>query len=163
MDEFDRKKIELLRPLMFEVGAALMDCQGMEYGIALLLFHFARMGNPGLDPAALSRVLDNQDKKTAGQLIHLLKKHMKVSPGIEAALAEGLDARNLIVHRVLIDNVESFPFPEKRAQLTKNIRALRRKVRHADKLLQPFIVGLSEVLDGVKQDELEKEIRELFT
>src|SRR5579859_4121251 len=163
MDEFDKKKLELLRPLMFEAGAAQLDCQHLEHGIALLLFHFARLGNPGLNAAALARVMDNQDKKTLGQLIHLLKKNVRVSTGIDTALQEELDARNLVVHRVLADNIEAFPFPEKRAELVKEIRRLRRKVRHADRVLQPFILGFSEALDGVKQEEMEKEVKALFS
>jgi len=163
MDEFDKKKKELLQPLMFEAGAALLDCQHLEYGVALLLFYFARLGAPGLDVSALARVMENKDKKTLGQLIHLLKKSLKVSPGIEIGLKEGLDARNMIVHRVLADNVESFPFPEKRAALVREVRRLRRKVRDADGLLKPFIVGFSKTLDGVNQEELEKEVRALFS
>jgi hypothetical protein len=42
MDEFDKKKKELLQLLMFEAGAALLDCQHLEYGVALLLHQFAR-------------------------------------------------------------------------------------------------------------------------
>ena len=49
MDEFEKKKAELLQPLFFEAGAALMDCQTLEYGVAMLLYHLAMHGAPGLD------------------------------------------------------------------------------------------------------------------
>jgi hypothetical protein len=163
MDDFEKKKLELLRPLMFEVGAAMLDCQGMEYGIALLLFHFSRLGIKGLSLQDTSRILDNQDKKTAGQLIRMLKKHVTVSAGIEDALAEGLHARNVIVHRVLIDNIEMFPKPESRAKLIKEIRVLRRKVRAADKSLSPFIKAFSAALDGIEINQLEIEVKALFS
>jgi hypothetical protein len=163
MDEFELKKQELLRPLFFEAGAALHDCQHFEYGLALLLFHFSRLGAPGLDPTAIQRILDNKDKKTAGQLIHMLKKHVTVSPGIETALADGLDARNIIVHRILADNVEMIPKADTRAALVKQIRQQRRKVRQADKMLKPFIVAFSEALDGVEQAKMELEVRALFS
>jgi hypothetical protein len=163
MDEFDKKKLELLRPLMFEVGAAMLDCQGMEYGLALLLFHFSRLGTNGLSPKDTSLILDNQDKKTAGQLIRMLTKHVTVSPGIERALEEGLHARNVIVHRVLIDNVEMFIHLHTRAKLIKEIRVLRRKVRAADKALSPFINAFSAVLDGVEHEQIEKEVKALFS
>lgn len=135
----------------------------MEYGIALLLFHFSRLGTPGLDPKAMSRILDNQHKKTAGQLIVILKGHLTVSPGIEPALAEGLHARNLIIHRVLADKVDMFHDADKRAQLKKNIRRLRRKVRDADSSLSPFITALSAKLDSFDQEAFEKETKALFT
>jgi hypothetical protein len=163
MDEFEKKKLELLRPLMFEAGAALFDCQRMEFGLALLLFHLSRLGTKGLSPKDTFRVPDNQDKKTAGQLIHMLMKHTTVSPGIEAALADGLNARNVIVHRVLADNVEMFPQPDTRAKLIKEIRGLRRRVLAADKILNPFIVAFSAALDGVETEQLEKEIKALFS
>ncbi len=163
MDEFDKKKMELLRPLMFEAGAALLDCQHMEGGLALLLFHLARIGTMGLKTEDTFRIMDNQDKKTAGQLIHMLKKHVTVSAGIETALADGLDARNKIVHRVLGDNIEMFTKPDTRAQLTKRIRGLRRKVRAAIKSLDPFIVAFSAALDGVEQEKIEGEVKALFS
>jgi len=79
MDDFEARKRELFSPLFFEAGAALMDCQWFEYGVALMLFHLGRIGNKGLDPGSLSRILDNKDTKTAGQLIIMLKKHVRVS------------------------------------------------------------------------------------
>jgi hypothetical protein len=163
MDEFEKKKKELLQTLMFEAGSALFDCQHMEYGLALLLFHLSRFGTKGLNPNDMFRILDNQDKKTAGQLIHMLKKHTTVSPGIETALAEGLAARNIIVHRVLADNVEMLPKPETRAQLEKEIRKLRRKVRAADKILSPFIEAFSAAFDGIEKEKMEEEIKALFS
>lgn len=37
MSELENEKRELLTPLLFEAGAALMDCQRFEHGIALFL------------------------------------------------------------------------------------------------------------------------------
>jgi hypothetical protein len=44
-------------------------------------------------------VLENKDKKTAGQLIQMLtkSKHLGFSDRIEDKLQEGLEARNAIV------------------------------------------------------------------
>ncbi len=93
----------------------------------------------------------------------ILKGHLTVSPGIEPALAEGLHARNLIIHRVLADKVDMFHDADKRAQLKKNIRRLRRKVRDADSSLSPFITALSAKLDSFDQEAFEKETKALFT
>ena len=72
---------------------------------------------------------------------HLLKSPLTVIANIQTALDEGLKARNLLIHRVLIDNVEMFVTPESRAALVEKIRALRRKVNAADKKLRP-VTGL---------------------
>ena len=163
MSDFEARKKELLQPLLFEAGAALLDCQGFEFGIALLLFHFARLGTTGLDPKKVSLILENQDKKTAGQLISLLKKHVTVSEGIETALEEALAARNTLVHRVLIDNIEQVAQAETRTSLVRDIRALRTQVQKAAKLLRPFVIAFGEALDGVQQQELEQEVRQALS
>jgi len=162
MDDFERKKKELLNPLFFEAGAALLDCQGFELGVALLLLYFSRLGTIGLKPEKIFDILDNKDKKTAGQLIAMLKKHIKVSEGIEENLAEALKARNQLVHRVLIDNIEDFLESETRNLLVKKIRKLRSQVRKSDKQLRPLITAFGEGLDGVKQEEIEREVKGLF-
>jgi hypothetical protein len=160
MSDFDTRKKELLQPLLFEAGAGLLDCQGFEFGVALLLFHLARLGATGLDPTKISLILENQDKRTAGQLIVLLKKHAKVSGGIETALEDALVARNILIHRVLIDNIEQVAQAETRSSLVLEIRALRTKVQKAKKLLHPFVAAFGEALDGVEQRKIEQEVRQ---
>jgi hypothetical protein len=167
VDDFETRKLEAMRPLMFEAGAALWDCQGFEYGLALQLYYFARLGIAGLDAAALKRILDNDDKRTAGYLVAMMKKHLLNSPiaatvAIETAIDEGLEARNLLIHRVLIDNAEMFVTPESRAALVKKIRALRRKVNAADKKLRPVIALLSGLVEGETMQEIERKVRDTF-
>jgi hypothetical protein len=162
MDAFDKAKMDALGLLYTEAGAALADCQCFEYGIALLIFHFSRIGSRGLDPSRVVLILENKVKKTAGQLIAMLKKHCTVSPGIDVALEQGLEARNFLIHRSLLDNVERFTTAEGRLVVIQEIRKARRRVQKADKLLRPFITGFSEALDGVRHEEIEKEVRRLF-
>ena len=163
MNDFDAQKKVLLQELLFEAGAGLLDCQGFEFGVALLLFHLARLGATGLDPTKVSLILENQDKKTAGQLIVLLKKHAKVSKEIETALEEALAARNTLIHRVLIDNIEQVAQAGKRASLVLEIRVLRTKVQKAKKLLHPFVVAFGVALDGLEQQKIEQEVREALS
>jgi hypothetical protein len=159
-DDFEERKKTLLQPVLFEAGAALLDCQGFEFGVALLLFHFSRLGAKGLEPEKVSLILDDKEKKTAGQLVAMLKKHVTVSEGIEAALEGALRARNYLVHRVLIDNVEKLEREETRAALVQEIRKRRAEVRKAHENLGPFIMGFSAALDGLDQKQMERALRE---
>ena len=163
MTDFEARKNELLQPVLFEAGAALLDCQGFEFGIALLLFHFSRLGAKGLDPEKVSLILDDKEKKTAGQLIAMLKRHLTVSEGIETALEEALVARNYLIHRALIDNVEQLERAETRTALVKEIRRMRSKVRNADQMLGKFTMAFSKVLDGVDQQKMEQELKQLLS
>lgn len=157
MEDFETTKKELLQPVLFEVGAGLLDCQGFEYGVALLLFHLSRLGTPGLDPNKASLILDDAEKRTAGQLISMLKKHSNVSDDMKTVLEEALVARNYLVHRILIDRLEQLETPESRSALVLEIRRLRSKVRKADQILAPITMGLSEALDGLDYEKMKAE------
>ena len=69
MDEFEQRKRNLLQPIYFEAGAALYGCQSFEFGIAYLLYLFSRLGVTGLDTKRAESTLEDEEKKTAGQLI----------------------------------------------------------------------------------------------
>jgi hypothetical protein len=81
---------------------------------------------------------------------------------MEKAIDEGLKARNLLIHRVLIDNVEMFVTPEGRGALVKKIRALRRQVNAADKKQRPVIALLGQLIEGENMQKIEQEVRDTF-
>jgi uncharacterized protein YutE (UPF0331/DUF86 family) len=161
-DEFEKRKKEVLAPIFFEAGAALYDCQGFEYAIAYLLYLFSRVGKTGLDPARCAAILDDDEKKTAGQLIQMLSKHLRISEGIEEGLAKALEARNRLVHRYLIENVERLMEVREHEALVKEIRALRSTVRRSQEQLDPFVRALAESLDGVPFDTWAAEAKDTF-
>jgi hypothetical protein len=162
MDEFEKRKKELLTPLLVEAGAALLDCQGFEYGMGLLLFHFSRLGAKGLDPNSLNSIMEDKEKKTAGQLLAMIRKHLGPCANIVTALQEGLAARNRLIHRMLIDNIERCPDQEERRKVISEIKNLRSKVRKANESIQPFVEGLSHALDGVDAEEVRAKALSIF-
>ena len=72
-------------------------------------------------------------------------------------------ARNTLIHRVLIDNIEQVSQAETRASLLLEIRALRTTIQKAKKLLHPFIVAFGEALDGVEHQKIEQEVRQALS
>jgi hypothetical protein len=162
MDDFEARKHEVLQPILFEAGAALLDCQSFEYGISYLLFLFARLGTQGLPVDRAESILNDEEKKTAGQLVALLKQHVKASPTIEQELTSALKARNHLVHRYLIENIERMVNPLEHEKLVKEIRALRTEVRRPSKQLDPFVKSLAEHLDGISPAKLEADMKAKF-
>ena len=138
----------------------MFDCQGFEFGLGLLLFYFARLGVSDLDPARLEAILENDEKKTAGQLMNLLRQKLSVSKEIEKSCADALAARNKLIHRMLIDNVERFIDDVTRQEVIKEIRDLRRTVRRADKMIRPFIEALGEAIEGVSSKKIRIEAKD---
>ncbi|MEZ5618674.1 MAG: hypothetical protein R3E40_10410 [Rhodocyclaceae bacterium] len=161
-DMFEERKKQVLAPIFFEAGAALYDCQTFEYGIAYLLYLFSRLGATGLDPAHCAAILDDEEKKTAGQLAQLLQKHLRISEDLEEGLAKALRARNCLVHRFLIDNVERMLEVREHDALIKEIRGLRSTVQRCQKQLDPFARALAQSLDGASFDMWASEAKEQF-
>ncbi|MFA0312759.1 hypothetical protein BH581_21015 [Vibrio splendidus] len=162
MDKFEQVKREHLQSIYFEAGAGLFDCQTFEYGVGYLLYLFSRLGVGGLSPERTSAILDDDEKKTAGQLVGLLKKHVEVSAQLEDQLSVALKARNKLVHRYLIDNVERFTDATERDLIVKEIRNLRGQVRNVQKSLEPFVFALVMIVDGLDLEEFSVEAKEQF-
>lgn len=162
MESFEQTKREILQPIYFEAGAGLFDCQTFEYGIGYLLYLFSRLGVDGLTPERTSAILDDDEKKTAGQLIGLLKKYVQVSSGLEENLSEALKARNKLVHRYLVENIERFTDANERELIVREIRQLRGKVRTVQKSLDPFVSTLVEIVDGLNLEEFSAEAKKKF-
>ena len=162
MSDFEKRKKEVLGPVYFEAGAALFDCQSFEYGIAYILYLFSRLGTDELQVELTVSIMEDEAKKTSGQLIGLLKKHVKVSNSLENELAKGLEARNKLVHRYLVDNVERIADPDEHGGLIKDIRSLRAQVRSASEKLEPFTRALVSMTDGLDLDEFGKDAKEKF-
>lgn len=147
-DEFEKRKKEVLAPNFFEAGAALYDCQAYEYGITYLLYLHSRLGTSSLDPTRCAAILDGDEKMTAGQLIQMLRKHLRISEGLEDGLIKALKARNLLIHRYFIENGERIIEVSEHEMLVKEIRALRSTVRRSQKQLDPFLRTLAMAIDG---------------
>lgn len=162
MDTFEQKKTKYLQPVFFEAGAGLFDCQTFEYGIGYLLYLFSRLEVIRLLPEQTSAILDDDEKKTAGQLIGLLKKHVEVSSDLEDQLSAALKARNKLVHRYLIENVERFSDATERDLIVKEIRHLRGQVRAIQKSLEPFVSTLVKIVDGLDLDTYKDDEKERF-
>src|SRR5258708_24117403 len=99
------ERLDMLIPVFKKTGFVLYTCQMLESTLGEVLCQFEKLGVVGLDSSKLLLVFENADKKTAGHLIKILKQRVSFSKRIEIKLQEGLEARNIIVHRVLRDNI----------------------------------------------------------
>ena len=163
MNDLERRKRKILKPILFEAGAALYDCQAFEYSIAYLLYLFSRLGTKGLSQKKTTSILDGESKKTAGQLIRMLKQYVKVSESIEHGLSKALQARNILVHDFFIDNVERMADVSQQDEIVKEIRCMRSTVRKSIDQLDPFICKIAELREGFDMDKLVKDIeRRIF-
>ena len=146
INEFEIQKQEKLAPVYWEAGVALMECQTFEYGMKLLLHYFARIGLIEMSVTQCEMILENESKKTLGQLIKVLRDNPGVKDDFKDKLSVALGARNTLIHRILIDNMGNLD-SEKINELVAKIRTLRSKVREGDQAILSVIHKLGIALD----------------
>lgn len=118
---------------------------------------FSRLGTKGLDPERMSEILDGDEKKTAGQLVAMLRTHTTASDELQKGLEEALAARNKFVHQYLVENVERFIDINEHEVIVREIYKIRSTVRKSRNQLDPFIRGLVERIDGLDMEAMMEE------
>ena len=152
---------EILAPLYFEAGAGLYDSQTLEYGISLLLFLLSDRGLIEFAVDDARAIIEGEKKKTIGQVLHIVKQHVTISSEWDATIQEGLQGRNRLVHGYLINNIENFLEEDKREQLIKEVRAMRRAIQAADKAVRD-IIGVLVQLYGVSLESIQEQVVQDF-
>jgi hypothetical protein len=134
---------ELMQPVYVEAGAGLLDCQRLEAALKGLLLCFARLGVGDFEIGYVESVFDGEAKKTAGQLLSMLKEKVDVATDAEQILAQGIAARNVFIHHFLIDNIAKVLDPASRERLVAELRMVRAEVQAAEHSLRPLLVELA--------------------
>jgi hypothetical protein len=135
-----------LKPLMYWAGLSLHACQQLEYSVKFLLVVMAEVGFGGISMREAVAIIEDQDKKTLGQLLNLLKQRVTISKGWSSALQAGLEARNEVIHRFLIENVERTVDPITRPEVLAALKQLRKTVLAGDQAVREIIETLSPLL-----------------
>jgi hypothetical protein len=145
-----------LTPLLSAAGAALVDCQRLEYELGLLLLYLGRCGVRGVSVNRMRAVLDGQEKLTAGQLVRLLGQKTDVAPELAGGLADGLESRNTLIHGFLLRNFVRALDPTTRDDVLAELRGLRARVQAAEHAIRPLVSRLSADLDGVTVEQMQE-------
>ena len=148
IDKIEIEKQTLLAPIYWEVGVALAQCQVFELGMGLLLHHFSCLGLIKMDVAQTTAILENEDKKTLGQLIKILKDNRDFREDFKEKLVIALHARNKLIHRIIIENTEKFNTQKARDDFIQEIKVLKAKVSEGDHVIRSTIYKLGIALDG---------------
>jgi hypothetical protein len=145
---------EAMEPLLLSAGAGLVDCQRLEYGLGLVLLYLQRLGVRGVSPDQTRAVLDGRKELTAGQLARLLAERVPVEPNLIAVMADGLEARNRLIHGFLLRNFDRAVDPRTREDVLTELRALRFRVQAAEQAIRPHACRLLERLDGLTAEQM---------
>lgn len=79
---------EDLKPYFYWIGLTFYSCHQLEYGVKTVLVTMADMGFGGFDLAEMIDVIENEKKKTLGQVLALLRQRVTLSDGWATSLSE---------------------------------------------------------------------------
>lgn len=161
--DFDAQLGAAIEPLLLCAGAGLLDCQRLEYGLGLLLLYLGRQGVADISPDDMRLVLDGEKKLTAGQLARLLDRHAPVEAEAAKVLADGLNARNALVHGYLLRNFHRIVDPASREEVLSEVRALRRRVQAGEHVIRPRVEALTQELDGLSTEQMLELAEQVFS
>lgn len=161
-DQFTIRKAKAVETIFHAAGAALFKCQHFELSLVYYLFCMSHLEGSKLDAQEIVDILNNKKKMTAGPLIEKLKKHVRMSGQMPIIFAEALNARNRIVHSLLVQSTPKFSSVKGRGEVIQEIRLLTAKVHAANETLAPFIEKVSADLDGDRIREMMAEYQNNF-
>jgi uncharacterized protein YutE (UPF0331/DUF86 family) len=133
---------EDLKPYFYWVGLTFYSCHQLEYGVKTVLVTMADMGLGGFDVAEMIAVIEDEKKKTLGQVLTLLRQRVTLSDGWATSLSKGLDARNRFVHRFLSEASDRVASPSTRPEVIAELKAIRKVVLEADRATQQILETL---------------------
>jgi hypothetical protein len=155
-----------LKPIMYWAGLTLHACQGLEYGLKVLLVAMAELGFGGFAVGEATDIIEDRTKRTLGQVLRTLQQSVRISDGWRTTLEQALAARNRFVHGFLIESVERMADPATRPDVLADIKRIRSTVLEGDRTLRQmletiFAYGGSDF--GTLMAEVDAEVRRLNT
>lgn len=150
-----------LAPVYAEFGAAVHDTQVLEFGLVLLMALATRYDDAQFGTDPVSALYSGQSGKTVGELFRAVRKKEHFTSPERKAIHKAIRLRNDLVHRFMVDKVESLLTPEGRESLLKEIRAIREAVQAADRINASLIDHYLEEY-GTSVEELKDYASELF-
>ena len=133
---------EHLKPLFYWAGLTLHACQQLEYGAKLLVVTMAELGFGGFKLADAIAIIEDEKKKTLGEVLRYLRQRVTLSDGWVASLEQGLDARNRFIHGFLIDSAERIVDPSTRPDVVRDVKEIRKLVLSADSAVRQILETL---------------------
>lgn len=150
-----------LAPVYAEFGAAVHDTQVLEFGLVLLMALATRYDDAQFGADSVNALSTAQAGKTVGELFRAVRKKEHFTSPERKAIHKAIRLRNDLVHRFMVDKVESLFTPEGRESLLQEIRAIREAVQTADRINASLIDHYLEAY-GTSVDELKDYAAELF-
>jgi hypothetical protein len=133
---------EALKPYFYWLGLTFHSCHQLEYGVKTVLVTMADIGFGGFELNETIAIIEDEKKKTLGQVLQLLRQRVSLSDEWADSLNRGLEARNRFVHRFLSEVDDRLANPSTRGDVIAEVKAIRRVVLESDRVVQQILETL---------------------
>lgn len=138
-------------------GLCTYNIQVFEQGLINLVVGLRAKGLTGLTAQKFDVLFDEMGKKTLGQLIADIRRHIAVSSELENALAAALQERNYIAHHFFASHDVDFMSDNGRVDMIRELRESIMRFQTLDRQIDLIVHPLFEKL-GLTEEIVQKEL-----
>jgi len=151
-EDFDAKEVFAF------FGLCSYYCQILEQGLVNLAVALRIGGHSILAGLDIDSLFDDKRKKTLGQLINEVSRHITISEKLENSLISALSDRNYIAHSFFVAHDIGFSSEHGRKNMIKELREIIFRVQSIDNELEKTITNPLWQRFGITTEAIEKEL-----
>lgn len=125
-------------------GLTLHACQQLEFGLKVVLVAMAEAGFGDFAHEDVIAIVEDEKKRTLGQVLSSLKRKVRISDGWLNALERALEVRNRFIHGYLVDEAENIVNPVTRGDVLDEIKSFRRAILSGDTVVRQILETMLE-------------------
>lgn len=138
---------EALRPVIYELGAAVYLSQQLETSLLCLVAILRPQGNM-VNYDSIKDGLSHRAKSTLGTLLKEFRDKLPIPANYAAFIKEGVDARNYVVHGFLNKNHEKLLTAQGRVEIVEELRDLQHVVNDRLMAVNQLVNAALKVFGG---------------
>ncbi len=153
--ESNSSQHQALKPIMYELGAAIYLCQLFENNLLLLISILSSNSDKIVTTESFRNGIFKYSEKTLGQIAGLFKKKLSLPDNFEQFIREGVNTRNKLVHGFVMKNHDKFLTVNGRANIIDELRESQHIINKRLKSVQLILDQALKVFGG-SPEELRK-------
>jgi len=146
-----------------EMGRALLYVQHFEQALVtwlVLVFDVA----PVTARADVEKAFEAARGRTLGALLKRLREKVKPTPNVDKLLAEMLDERNWMVHRLIYESADTLDGPDKAfGELVSRVRNVGERAAHLQQEFGTLLFDVVQAKYGIDIERLDAEAVQILS
>ena len=155
--ESNNSQHQAIKPIMYELGAAIYLCQLFENNLLFLISILSSNSDKIVTSKSFKNGVIEYSEKTLGQIAGIFKKKLSLPEDFEQFIREGVDTRNKLVHGFVMKNQNKFLTINGRASIIDELRESQHILNERLKTVQLILDQALQVFGGSLEELREKQ------